>query len=215
MFLLQIEDKFQWLYIVLPVTGILLILFCVMAYFSKIGTRMRDKVQEFKFLGTELRISVITFFILVGLIFIFAWVYLSYNDILKNLKANNDTLTKLNASLTQSVRQKETEVSLLKTAQNKSISFNLVLEGMEDKPLTDAKSLTAFYRTFDNDSQIPLDITPTGLEDKKMFKITLNDVSLNTYILELVVKYKDNKWKVENFAPLSPRLTLKRFDQHE
>jgi len=211
MYFLQTNtDKMQWLYWVLPIVGVLLIIFCVLAYFSKIGLKVRDKVQEFKFLGTELKISVITFFVLVGMIFIFFWVYLSYNDLLGNLKTNNDALLQLNESLKVSVKQKETEISTMQKAQNKSISFNLSLEGLSGASINDLRSFTAYYRTFDKDQNVPLDIIPTGVEERNKFKITINDISVSTFITALVIKHKDDTWMVENFAPLNPTLTLKK-----
>jgi len=211
MYFLQVNsEKIQWLYWILPIVGVLLILFCVFAYFSKIGLKVRDKVQEFKFLGTELKISVITFFVLVGLIFIFFWVYLSYNDLLGNLKKNNEALNQLNESLKVSVKQKETEISTMQKAQNKSISFFLSLEGISGTSINDLRSFTAYYRTFDKDQDFPLDIIPTGVEDRSKIKITINDITTSTFITELVVKNATDTWLVENFAPLNPILPLKK-----
>lgn len=61
--------------VVLPTAGLIIILFCIGAYFFKYGSHLKDSVQEIKMLGADMRISIITVFVLVGLIFVFAGTY--------------------------------------------------------------------------------------------------------------------------------------------
>src|ERR1051325_8809456 len=66
--------------VVLPIIGLLIILFCLGAYFFRYGTRLKESVQEIKMFGADLRISILTVFILVGLILTFAGTYFTIVD---------------------------------------------------------------------------------------------------------------------------------------
>ncbi len=56
--------------IILPCAGIVVILFCIGAYFFKYGINLKDNIQEFKMFGADLRISIVTVFVLIGLILV-------------------------------------------------------------------------------------------------------------------------------------------------
>ena len=62
---------------VMPGIGCIIILVCLLSFFSSFGDKFKDKTQKIKGFGIDLEVSVLSLFILVGVALSFAGIYLN------------------------------------------------------------------------------------------------------------------------------------------
>jgi hypothetical protein len=195
--------------VVLPTIGLIIILFCIGAYFFKYGNNFKDNVQEFKMLGADMRISIITVFVLVGLILIFAGTYFNVvNTNSKLAKMLDDEKQKSNDYQTQLFKL-QGEVNTLKLSQNKTLNYFLDLDGVANLP--NPKNLKVTYKLWgDEDKENVLNCSPVTQNDKQRLFVTISDLTPASFVTSLTVEdiTTRHKWKVNSFFPLSPSLKL-------
>lgn len=195
--------------VILPAIGLVIILFCLGAYFFKYGSNLKDNVQEFRMFGADLKISIITVFVLVGLILIFAGTYFNAVD-------TNSKLTKLlteekdkSADYQAQLLKLQGEANTLKLAQNKTLKYFLDLDGVNELP--NPKNLKVIYKLWgDEDRENVLNCSPVTQNDRQRLLITISDLKPESFITSLVVEdvTTKHKWRVSSFYPLSPSLKL-------
>ncbi len=195
--------------IILPCAGIVVILFCIGAYFFKYGINLKDNIQEFKMFGADLRISIVTVFVLIGLIFIFAGTYF-------NIVNTNSTLTKMLNEEKERSKKNETEliglqgeIKTLKLSQNKTIDYYLDLDGITNFP--NPNDLKVCYMVWgDEDKEVPIKCTAITQNNQQRLQVTISDLVPGTFITAMVVQELSTgkKWIVNSFFPLSPSLKL-------
>ena len=195
--------------VVLPTAGLIIILFCIGAYFFKYGSHLKDSVQEIKMLGADMRISIITVFVLVGLIFVFAGTYFNIvNTNSKLAKMLEDENQRGLSYQTEKIRL-EAQVNTLKISQNKTLSYFIDLDGVDNIP--DVKNLKISYKLWgDEDKENLLSCSLTTQNDKQRLSITISDLDPKSFITALLVEdvSTKHKWKMNSFYPLSPSLKL-------
>ena len=195
--------------VILPLIGLIIIFVCVGAYFFNYGARLKDSIQEIKMFGADMKISIITVFVLVGLIFVFSGTYFTIvntNSTLSNIledekKKNNEYVLELN--------ELRGQVKELKLSQNKTLAYFLDLDGIKDLP--DPKNLIVYYTLWgDEDKRIPLNCTPITSNEKPRLSVIIPDLKPKTFITKLVVEDRvtNRKWGAGSFLPLSPSLIL-------
>jgi hypothetical protein len=195
--------------VVLPTIGLIIILFCVGAYFFKYGTNLKDSTQEFKMFGADMKISIITVFVLVGLILIFAGTYFNVINTNSKLAQMLDDEKKKNDTYQGQLREMQGQVNLLKLSQNKTLNYFLDLDGIAELPNT--KNLKIYYKLWgDEDRENTLNCSPVTTNEKQRLLITIPDIKPETFITSLVVEdiATKRKWKAISFFPLSPSLKL-------
>lgn len=195
--------------VVLPTIGLIIILLCLGAYFFKYGANIKDSVQEIKMLGADMKISIITVFVLVGLILIFAGTYFNIvNTNSKLAKMLDDEKQKSNDSQTQLFKL-QGEVNSLKLSQNKTLNYFLDLDGVADIP--NPKDLKVTYKLWgDEDKENVLNCSPVTQNDKQRLYVTISDLKPESFITSLMVEdiKTKHKWKVSSFYPLSSSIKL-------
>lgn len=65
--LIEIPTQLDLIYLILACVGLLIVLACIGSYLFGYGRSLQDRVQEIKAFGADMRISVITVCILVGI----------------------------------------------------------------------------------------------------------------------------------------------------
>lgn len=195
--------------IVLPAVGLVIILLCLGAYFFKYGSNLKDNVQEFKMLGADMRISIITVFVLVGLIFVFAGTYFNIaNTNSKLAKMLEDEKQRSNTYQADLLKQ-QGEVNTLKLSQNKTLNYFLDLDGVAEIP--NPKNLKVTYKLWgDEDREKILNCSPVTQNDRQRLYVTITDLKPESFITSLMVEdmVTKRRWKVSSFYPLSPSIKL-------
>lgn len=203
----------SWLYYVLPIFGMCVILFCVVAYFSKIGDKIRDKVLEvFKWGNTEVKISVITIFIIVGVACIFYWVYSERDKAVSSLRDEVKAISDEKKQMDNKLTELNVEIKNLKAAQNLSMDYSIELEGVRPENEIEFKKLNLrgyYVKQHEEEKRYPIEKICLGLGGKII--VTLNEIQSKTMILEMNIQNESGKeWVVANFYPLKPSLTLSK-----
>jgi|GEM_PF-2650985 len=195
--------------VVLPTIGLIIILFCLGAYFFKYGTSIKDSVQEIKMLGADMRISIITVFVLVGLILIFAGTYFNIVNTNSKLAKMLDDEKQKSAGFQTDLFKMQGEVNTLKLSQNKTLNYFLDLDGVNEIP--NPKDLKVTYKLWgDEDKENVLNCSPVTQNDKQRLYVTISDLTPTSFVTSLMVEdiKTKHKWKVSSFYPLSPSIKL-------
>lgn len=194
---------------ILPCIGILIIVFCIGAYFFKYGIHLKDNIQEFKMFGADLKISIITVFALIGLIFIFAGTYFNVVDTNSKLTKMLEDEKKTNKKYENDLIDFQAQVKTLKLSQNKTLDYFLDLDAITNFP--NPSELKVYYKVWGSeDKEIPLKCTPVTQNDQQRLQVTISDISPGTFITTMIVVDLETKrkWQVKSFYPLSPSLKL-------
>lgn len=196
--------------IVLPLIGLVIVLLCIGAYFFKYGRNLKDSIQEFKMFGADMKISIITVFVMVGLILIFAGTY--FNIVNTNSKLAQVLTEEQKKSSTYQAQLLELkgQVALLQQSQYKTFNYFIELDSTDVLP--DPKYLRIFYQlSFDDDKVKPVVCSIIQGYEKPQLQITFQDMKPGSYITSLIAEdIKTNrKWQACKFFPLSPSLKLK------
>lgn len=197
--------------IVLPIVGLCIILFCVGAFFFRYGARLKDSVQEFKVFGADVKISILTVLILVGLILTFAGTYFTVVDTNAKLaKMLDEGKAKIDGyERQQQLLQGELTALKLMQSQNKTLNYFLDLDGVTEIP--NPKNLKVVYKLWgDEDKENVLSCTPITKSGAQRLRITITDLDPGSFVTSLVVEdvVKKRKWKAGQFFPFSPSLKL-------
>ena len=195
--------------VILPLIGVIIIFVCVGAYFFKYGSNLKDSIQEIKMFGADMRISIITVFVFVGLIFIFSGTYFTIVNTNSTLSKILDDEKKKSAAYELELTRLQGQITALKISQNKTVAYFLDLAGIQELP--DSKNLIAYYTIWgDEDKRIPLNCTPITSNEKPRLSVIIPDLDPKTFITKLVVEdiVTKKKWGTSSFFPLSPALIL-------
>jgi len=194
---------------ILPCAGILVILFCIGAYFFKYGATLKDSIQQFKMFGADLRISIITVFVLIGLIFIFAGTYFNIVDTNAKLTKMLDEEKEKSKKYESQLIDFQSEIRTLKLSQNNTIDYYLDLDGITNLP--NPNNLKVCYMVWGNeDKEIPLKCTAITQNNQQRLQVTISDLMPGMFITAMAVEELSTgrKWKISGFFPLSPSLKL-------
>lgn len=180
---------------VLPILGIVILLFCFGSFVFPYGDRFKSKIQKVKAFGLDLQVSVVTFFVIIGVIFLFTGVYIQIKNYEAQLASSKEQLDYANKKLEEEKRQ---NVMAYISLENVDVSSLPTLENVECK----------YY--FMNDSHEHVaDVMLTRSGDR--FKISLKDVPSAKMIelLEFRDRITNREWKKEFFQPAVPTYVLK------
>jgi hypothetical protein len=180
---------------ILPTLGILILLVCIGAFIFPYGERLRGKIQKIKAFGLDLEISVITFFVLVGVVFCTAGVYL-------RMKNYETTLAEVSIE-----RDKAREALTLSKKFELTAVINL--ENLDENNIPKLDDLRCSYCLYGDMSPRNIDVVK-GYRSNQ-FKIIFKDISSKSQIAQLTLEEisTGRKWIKENFMPLEPSYTLK------
>ena len=180
---------------ILPALGIVILLFCLGSFLFPYGERFKGKIQRVKAFGFDLEVSVITFFVIVGVIFSLTGAYFQVKNYEAELSNAKDKLDYANKKLKE---EKRLDVTAFVTLENIDVDSLPKLENVECK----------YYFMNDKDEHVA-DVMLTRSGDR--YKINLEDVPSMKMIewLEFKDRSTGREWIKETFLPAVPTYVLK------
>lgn len=179
---------------ILPIFGIGIVVFCILSFIFPYGSKFKEKTQKIKGFGLDLEVSVLTLFIIVGVIMSFIGVYLQ----IKNYEQQLDN----------SRRGEEAAKIALEQARKREITFVVTLEDVSENDMPKLEDTQCKYLLFGSDKPVRVDVTKGYRSDQ--FKIILRNLKSDAHIarLELEDLFANRKWIKESFMPFEPNFRL-------
>ncbi|HVF82049.1 MAG TPA: hypothetical protein VM884_08955 [Flavisolibacter sp.] len=206
-----ITSQLDLMYLVLACVGIIIILGCIGAYLFGYGGAFKDKIQEISAFGADMKISVVTVFILVGVGFIVPLVWTSFNDAVRTLNHSKETLMN---EKDKALRERDQLRILLDQANAKRTRdqvYFLELEGIAETETFKKEDIQVVYYDFNSEAPQVLEheLTPGR---KRRVKVLFKNITDDTEFpsLEVINKKTEQRWFIEEFKPCRPSLTLKK-----
>ena len=201
--LAEIPTQLDLIYLILACVGLLIVLACIGSYLFGYGQNLQSRVQEIKAFGADMKISVITVCILVGVGLVVPIVWKSFNDTVAALNKSRQQLE--NDKLT--IEKERDQIRLeLESTKSKVIHDQVLLLELDDIPFNQfpkKNDLRVGY--YDLNSESPQIITHDVVNDgkRKRIKIFLKNINNDTEYprLEVVHTITDQKWVFEDFKP--------------
>jgi Na+-transporting NADH:ubiquinone oxidoreductase subunit NqrC len=180
--------------IILPLLGIVIIIFSVLSFFFPYGEKFVDKIQKIKMFGVDMEVSILTLFIVVGVMMSFSGIYLhisNYEE--KIIKAN--------------IEKEKAEFALAE-AKKMEMKIVAVLEGVGENLIPKLADIQCEYWLPGDDKSFKADIIK-GITSNS-FKIIIKDITPRTHISKLLLRDISNNtsWIITNFMPLEPTFKL-------
>ena len=179
---------------VFPILGILILLFCIFSYFFRYGEKFKGKVQKVKAFGVDIEVSVLSLFILIGLVFSALGVYLYLNNFDAKISNYEAQMNKIKTKLEE--------------AEKRDIVLLVSLDGVSEENEPSLSDLQCHYKCpvsrHDERADVSKGYFPL------QYKIHLRDIKRTTYIVKLVMEdaASGRKWMKMNFAPFEPYFKL-------
>jgi len=209
---IPLATQLDLVYLILACVGIVIILVCIGTYFFSYGERLKDKIQEIKAFGTDMKISVVTVFIFVGVALIIPMVWTGFNNTIKALdNSRQSLLTEKEAII------KERDLFKLKfdeamAKRTRDQIYLLDLEGISEREFPKKEDIQVVYID-ENSTTAPqiIDHEITAGQHKKV-KVTFKNINDETEYatIEVIYKSSNQRWLFEEFRPGRPSLTLKK-----
>ena len=189
--------------VLLPLIGIAIVLFALLAFVLPFGLSLKDTTQKIKGFGLDLQVSVLALFVLIGLTLSLTGIYLITQDYESKIEELTDYKVKLqNAehAFKQALAQaRQVDVQALITLND---------AGAEGSP--DPQKLRCKLFIF-GDAQ-PRDLRVEKGIQKGEYSVWIDNMNAGTIIRRLVCEDPDEnrKWTLEKFNPLNPEYSLAR-----
>lgn len=194
-------SQLQILMLGLAIFGILIILGSIIVFFTNL--ELRERVQEIRLLGAEMRISVITFFVFVGLLLILPILYTNYISAVSDMSGLQEKNTKLQARMEDILKN-----------QNRTVILYLDLDGVSNENFPKKDDLHVGFSIPGGESNQlkTLNHWVEKYQGHKSVRIQLDDMKSETELSSLEVKNKltDETWIIEGLKPFFPLVTLKK-----
>lgn len=201
------------IYLILACVGLLIVMACIGSYLFGYGQNLQSRVQEIKAFGADMKISVITVCILVGIGLVVPIVWKSFND---TVAALNKSRQQLESDKLMIEKERDQIKHELESTKSKIIRDQVLLLELEEIPFSQfpkKTELTVGY--YDHNSEFLQIITHDVVNDgrKKRIKIFLKNINNDTEYprLEVVHTKSEQKWVFEDFRPAAiPIFVLKK-----
>lgn len=189
--------------LVLPLLGIMIVVFCVLSFFFPYGERFKDKIQRIKGFGLDLEVSVLTLFIIVGVVLSLTGIYLQ-------VKRYEEQVKRYEEQVLSAKEEARVVREALAKAQKMRMKPLVVLEGIDARDMPKLADVKCEYFLFANEKPVAVPVE-NGINGNQ-FRLTLEDVTYDTVIRSLILKDRSTKkkWFYENFSPFEPLYTLKK-----
>ncbi|MCK4527567.1 hypothetical protein KAW18_09370 [candidate division WOR-3 bacterium] len=180
--------------IIVPLLGIVIIIFCVLSFFFPYGEKFVDKIQKIKMFGVDMEVSILTLFIVVGVMMSFSGIYLHISNYEEKIKKANIEKEKAKFAL---VEAKKMEVKIV-----------VVPEGVDENLPPKLADIQCEYWLPGDDKSFKADIIQ-GFSSNS-FKIIIKDITPRTHISKLLLRDISNNtsWIIKDFMPLEPSFKL-------
>ena len=195
-------DKFI-ISIILPIFGILIVFFCILSFVFPYGEKFKGKTQKIKAFGVDLEVSVLSLFIIIGLILSLIGLFLQVKDYENQLDFKDEEINdvKNNADAAKLA---------LEQAQKRQIVLLVTLEDISENNMPKFEDIYCSYQLYGEVERVRVDVNP-GYESHQL-RITLKGLESDALIasLELTDKEKNRKWVKKTFMPFEPEVQLKK-----
>jgi hypothetical protein len=189
----------------LAAVGVVIIICCIILFFTRV--EIKDKIQEIKMLGAEMKISVITFFVFVGLILIVPILYTNYRAVITDVallnKEHENTVTELKAQIEE-----------LRKTQTRTVTLYLDLEKTSEDRFPSKDQLSVGYTKpgIGSDQLQTLNHFVDFFQGHRRVGVRIEDVKPETEFssIEVVNKQSNERWIIEGVKPFLPVITLKK-----
>ena len=209
---IPLSTQLDLVYLILAFVGIVIILVCIGTYFFSYGERLKDKIQEIKAFGTDMKISVVTVFIFVGVALIIPMVWTGFNNTIKALDSSRQNLQSEKDSIIKErdVLKLKFEDAMAKRTRDQVCLLDL--EGVSERDFPKKEDVQVVY-VDENSTGLPqiIDHEITAGQHKKV-KVTFKNINDDTEYatIEVIRISTDQHWVFEEFRPARPLLSLKK-----
>ena len=199
-----------WTDVVFPILGIGIILFCILSFVFSYGEKVRDKIQKIEAFGIHLEVSLLTVFLIIGLVLLFTRVYLGVIDYKGELERYKGELEHYKSEFEKAKRDIKNLSESLNLTQNYRISPIIKLQGRGADNMPKPDEVDCRYYQSGKTDPTPVDVV--GGPGSNLLRLELSGIKLNTFIQRLEIEESDsgNIWSLEDFIPLEPIYQLKR-----
>lgn len=187
--------------VILPLIGIAMVVFALITFVSPRGAKLRESRQKIKGFGLDVEVSVLTLFVLIGLTFSLAGIYLIVRDYEKKVAELGETrleLARAERDFSRALAQaKQIDVTALITLQ----------EPGGTPPLPD--DLRCRLHVFAGVTR-QLRVDP-GVKPLQYY-VNIDNISPSEVIRALECQHpsSNRRWALENFNPLQPEYQLRK-----
>jgi hypothetical protein len=188
--------------VLLPLIGICVVLFSIFA-FVRPSNSLKDKTQRIRGFGLDLEVSVLTLFILIGLTFSMAGIYLvtrEYEKKIEDLAGAKDDLKRAEIDFAHALRQ----------ARQIDVTAYVTLDGSNDQGVPRPEQLECNLFLFGSQSPRRLSVGP-GIQERQ-YQILIENLSQAVPIRLLTCQdtLTRRAWKLDQFNPLEPEYRLQK-----
>lgn len=178
----------------ITILGFGIIIFCILSFLFPYGEKFTGKIQKIKGFGVDLEISILTLFIIIGVILSSTGVYFQIKDYEKQL---------INAKNNEEVAKKR-----LAEAEKMEMRMVVSLEEVSENDMPKLEDVKCKYFLPGSDKPIEADVIK-GVSSGS-FKIIFKDVNSMTHVIKLVLEDNatNRKWVKMYFMPLEPVFLL-------
>jgi uncharacterized membrane protein YqjE len=201
--IVEISAQLDLLYLILACVGLVIVMVCIGSYLFGYGKSLQDNVQQIKALGVDMKISVITVCILVGIALIVPIVWKSFNDTVSALNNTRIKLENDNKTIAEERDQIRHDLELVQSRIVRDQVVLLELDGIPFDQFPQKSNISVGYYNSQAEfpQAIPYDIVCDG--KVKRLQVILKNVNSDTEFprLEVVQTNPDRKWVYENVKP--------------
>jgi len=188
---------------VLPFLGIGIVLFCILSFVFPYGEKFKDKTQKIKGFGVDLEVSVLTLFVIIGVVLSLTGLYLQIEGYDNQLK---DYERQVAAAKAEAVAAQQA----LERGRRMQMSALITLEGVNAAEMPKLEEMRCEYFLYGSEKPVEVQVG-RGLAGNQL-RVAFKDITADTVIRSLVLQDRSSqrKWAYENFAPFEPFYVLKR-----
>jgi len=187
---------------VLPLFGMMIVIFCVSSFFFSFGQRFKETKQTIRGFGVDLEISVLTLVLLMGFMMIFTGLFLYIRS--TDLSTLNQRIDELQADL-------KAEQTLLERAQKFTVTANLLLPSNAAINLANLEKIECWYY-LDPTQENPIKVNVEPGVGPNSVRVKLVDMKPDDVIRRLELKEHGSNRLIgfrENEYPLGPTYELR------
>lgn len=201
--LAAVPAQLDLLYLILACIGVLIVLVCIGSFVFGYGKNFQDHVQEIKIFGADMKISVISFFILIGIVMVVPVVWTSFNNTVAALNKAHAELQNGVVKIEKDRDDARRELEAIRLSSKRDQVLLLELDNVPIEQFPGKNDIMVGYYDLNSETRqlIPHDIVTDGRT--KRVKIYLKGINNETAYPRLeVVHVKTNQiWVFEDFKP--------------
>ena len=188
---------------VLPIFGIVILLLCFGSFVFPYGDRFKGKIQKVKAFGLDLEVSVIAFFVIVGVIFSLTGAYFQQKNYEKKIADTEEALANKDRELKEKEKDLNKKIEL-------EIKPSILLENIDADSKPELENLICSYQISGKWDSVRVEKGVFRLD----YAIVLEDITPSDHIEFLKVEdsLTGRMWVKEIGSILTPKYSLREED---